>query len=170
MHKKYFDELKYLINLSFISIEELNNTIKHITNGNFSRNMGLAWHHINGLLIYTIRISRILWGGEKRGEDIRKILDIPNESIFHYQNRNIRNDFDHIDERIDDMEKGKLRFILNLDLNIGPIDTMIGNKRVGDYMRHYDQISKTIYFGEHNLYIPDLMEELKILETKVNNY
>jgi hypothetical protein len=173
MYQIYFRELKNLINWSYVAIQEVDDVINNITKGNFGKNMSTVWHHINGLLIYTARISRILWGDRdkpdtlKRGEDIRKILNISDQSIFHHQNRKVRNDFDHIDERLDDIKSGKLN-LGGADLNIGDPNTMIGNMKEGDYMRHYDPELKKIYFGENSLSIPELENEIKKLEEELN--
>jgi hypothetical protein len=45
---------------------------------------------------------------------------------------------------------------------------MIGNKGIGDYMRHYDPESKTIYFGKNNLSIKELIRELKELDSSID--
>jgi len=174
MHERHLEEVKNLINLSFLAIEELAETIDNLSKGNSCRNMNLAWHHINGILMYTARISRILWGKEgyskERGEDLRTILSISEDSIFHYQNRKVRNALTHIDERIDKYEDGELEF-LNRDFNMGDdIESFIGNMEEGDYARFYEIKTRTIYFGSHSLSIPKLEKELSDLKEKVDNY
>ncbi len=181
MYRMHYKELEHLIGLSHIAIYELNKTISHITcnpinlmiSGAFEKNMDLAWHHINGLLIYTARISKILWGSSEsnqsqtRGKYIRESLGISEDSIFHHQNRNVRNDFDHIDERLDDIEAGILKKGPS-DRNIGDILSMFADKKPADYMRHYDPNSQMIYFGRSNLSIRDLKIELNKLGIEVN--
>jgi hypothetical protein len=46
MYIKYFDELKNLIALSYIAIEEIDKTIECMTGKEFIKNMNLVWHHI----------------------------------------------------------------------------------------------------------------------------
>lgn len=180
-HEKHLKELEQLIRDSCLAIEELDKTIEEFpkimeSSGegvfeDLKRNKDLSWHHINGLLIYAARISRILWGknGYKktRGEYLRGVLNISESSIFHYQNRDVRDDFDHIDERIDDFERGDLKG--RVDRNIAPVNDWIGNMGVGDYARHYDPQTRIIYFGLHSLSIVELLQELKHLEREVAN-
>ena len=156
----HYKELKKTIDITLVVINELDKTIESITEGDFSYNMKLAWHHINGILIYTNRISRTLWNrqNESRGEDIRKKLKVDDDSPLHFSKRKVRDRFDHIDVEIDRFETGELSFAG--DQNIGNINTFIGNRKAGDYFRHYDPTTKTIYFDNDIFEIVTIKGEL----------
>jgi hypothetical protein len=78
----HYRELKGTINLALVAMNELDKAIEKITEGDFSYNMTLSWHHINGILIYTNRVSRILLNKqqESRGTEIRDKLKVDDAS------------------------------------------------------------------------------------------
>src|SRR4030042_2318564 len=156
----HYRELRRTIDLALVAMNELDKAIEKITEGDFSYNMTLSWHHINGILIYTNRVSRILWNKqqESRRTEIRDKLKVNDASPLHYSKRTVRDSFDHVDEQIDRIEKGELSFAG--DFNIGNIKTFAGNLKVGDYFRHYDPTTKTIYFADYKFEIIPIKEEL----------
>lgn len=165
----HYNELKETIDVTLVVINELDKTIESITEGDFSYNMKLALHHINGILIYTNRVSRILWNkqNEGRGKEIRDRLNVKDDSPFHFKKRKVRNGFEHIDTTIDKIVKGELSFAG--DLNIGNIDTFVGNLKAGDYLRHYDQTTKTIYFGDDKFEIVTIKRELNRIHDELTS-
>lgn len=71
---------------------------------NFSReNWDLLFYSLQNLLVSAALISKILWPiydkYKNRGVELRKLLDIDNDSILKC--RKVRDHFEHYDERID---------------------------------------------------------------------
>lgn len=163
----HYKEIKETIELVLVVMKELDVTVERITEGDFSYNMKLAWRHVNGILIYTNRISRILWNKRHKdgGAEIRQKLKVEYDSPLHYKKRGVRNGFDHIDEQIDRIEKGEISFAG--DFNIGNINTFVGNLGAGDYLRHYDPTTKTIYFADQKFEITPIRDELARIHSEL---
>jgi len=134
------------IKSSFSNLSDVNKSIDEM-----SYYMDIFWYSIQNFLIAVADISKIFWPPtniyEKRGEELRKIFDIKDDSPFH--SRDARNYFEHFDERIENWVMSSKSHVF-ADTNIGSLKgniKMIGNLGPKDYMRHFDQTTWTIFFS-----------------------
>lgn len=90
------------------SINQVNECLKYIHTGqNSPENIDLLFMFIQFFLSNAAIISKIFWpedrGSPTRGQDLRVLFGLPDDPHFQHalHNREIRNFFDHIDERLD---------------------------------------------------------------------
>jgi hypothetical protein len=61
------------------------------------------WYSVQGLLIASANISKLLWGNDsaaaKRRSSLRRLLRVGDDSPL--RNRRLRNHFEHFDERLE---------------------------------------------------------------------
>jgi hypothetical protein len=115
-----------------------------------------AWYAIQGILISSGTISRILWGTTPEARDgrrrLRKRLAVTEDSPFHP--RKVRNDFEHFDERVEKW--------LAADPDAAD---MMSRSTVSDptveleRFHHYDPETQTVSFQDNALAIQPLIEE-----------
>ena len=90
--------------------------------------------HIQAFLVAVANLSKILWNEKftSRGEELRRVLQVPTDSPV--KDKNIRNVFEHYDERIESwVNSSKRRHISDMNISISgfsaipdldPIDCM----------------------------------------------
>ena len=114
--------------------------------------------HIQAFLVAVANISKILWTSKKftsRGEELRRVLQVPTDSPV--KDKNIRNVFEHYDERIESwVNSSKRRHISDMNISISgfsaipdldPIDCM----RNLDISRDRKNLTLTFHGESYNL-------------------
>ncbi len=121
-----------------------------------------AWFALQGAVISAANLSKLLWGSRGRShaerQDLRDSLDVDDSSIL--RDPDLRNDFEHFDERIDLMFGEGRSSSIYAGRNIGrDIDLLLpeGTKHFG----RYDSESGVIAFWDHTFSLPDIVAEAR---------
>lgn len=127
----------------------------------FSLYMDRIWYSIQSLLTAAGIISLLLWPIKleysQRGYSLRTNFCISDDSPLRA--RNIRNSFEHIDERLENWARtsGTSPFI---DCNVGPMN-MFGNINYTQFMRHFNPDDYTIIFRGEIYHIRSVIEAIE---------
>jgi len=130
--------------------------------------MDMFWYSTQNFLIAVGDISKILWPPnskyEKRGEELRKILEIKDNSPIHP--RVFRNYFEHFDERLEEWAMSSASHMF-IDSNIGPLN-MIGNLDSKEYIRHFVPATWTLFFRGDKYELEPIIKAIDELYSKVH--
>jgi len=125
-----------------------------------------VWCSIQSILVAAANVSKILWPPNKkyaaRGKKLRELLNISNDNILH--NRDLRNHFEHYDERIEDWFKGKSSAVYS-DLEINPFKSIWGNIPTNKH-RSYNPLTKTLSFRNESFNLAAVLNELEDIRMK----
>lgn len=105
--------------------------------------------YVQALLTASANISKLLWAvdGNKQArperEQLRRIFEITEDSIT--VSRDMRNHFDHFDERLDTWWETHSHRPILIDTNFG---RSVGGDSIqkGDFLRNYDFKTATVHF------------------------
>ena len=111
------------------------------------------WFSVQNLLSAAANVSKALWGVnaklEKAREPLRESLGISDDSPLY--SRDLRNDFDHFDERLDTWDRESTSRVY-MDKNIAPSGTnLVGGITLGkhDELRRYEpDTGIATFFGD----------------------
>lgn len=124
------------------------------------------WYSVQSFLISTANISKLLWPSDKkyadRGAALRKILAINNNSPL--QNRDVRNHFEHYDERLHEWAKNMPERLF-LDSNIMPLSS-VRNVNPKNIARNFDQTTFSVSFFSDSFYLEPIIKEIESLYEK----
>jgi hypothetical protein len=116
----------------------------------------LAWQELQTVVVSAANISKILWGSsgrkEKEREPLRRALKVPDDSPL--RDPDLRNDFEHFDERIDLFFDGAPTRPY-AGRNIGDVASFGGPST--DWFGFFDPFSGVITFWEHSVSLPALV-------------
>lgn len=123
------------------------------------------WSAIQSILSASANVSKILWPPAKerknRGEYLRKLLNVEKEHLL--SNRDIRNSFEHYDERIEDwFEEHDTGVYCDLALETS-VPGLLNPTKFSH--RSYDQYTHELKFRGEKVNLQELLLELaKLLE------
>lgn len=144
------------------SAVNINDSLQNLGNENANTQL---WFFVQSFLISSANVSKLLWGSNKSIAESRKPLrDSLNitENTFE-EIRNLRNHFEHIDERIEKWASSSERRSF-VDSNIGPTNMIVGVDP-DDFLRNFDTTKGAVTFkGEDYLLQPIIDELVKIHE------
>jgi len=124
-----------------------------------------VWFYIQSFLNSTANVSKLLFGTKEKVSAARKplrdSLNVSDDSIIKI--RDMRNHFEHFDERIEKWNKTSVRHNF-ADQLIGPTD-MIPGLEQNDYFRHFDTSKKAIRFNGEEYLIQPIVDELVKIHT-----
>lgn len=127
----------------------------------------IAFSSIHSFLTHCANVGKLLWSTEIRtetGQDLATHLGTTGLSLL--KDRSFRNDLDHYDERLVCWIKAEYPKHENGDADRRPIsDLTIGDKdlkggRNALHLRHYDPHTKNYTYGDRNLDLEALRNEL----------
>jgi hypothetical protein len=131
------------------------------------------WYSLQNFLVATANVSKLLWDGNRdktkaiigkaRGKKLREIYGIEEKSPLN--DRNIRNHFEHFDERIDSWAASSARMSF-VDSNIGPKDSIAGPAK-SDYFRNFDPTKCILSYADEDYELITVNEAIKCLYEKV---
>lgn len=129
-----------------------------------------VWCSIQSILVSSANVSKILWPiskkSQQRGKELRELLGIDETNIL--ANRNIRNHFEHYDERIERLFEGQSS-IHYIDLAFNPFKPeMWGIPKY--YERAYNQVDKILTFRNETLDLKEVLLALENLKIKCSGY
>ncbi|PEJ48206.1 hypothetical protein CN692_24170 [Bacillus sp. AFS002410] len=153
-------EIKNQCEFALHSIESINKLMKPPL-ASFDSNE--VWFYIQSFLTSTANISKLLFGTKNQisisRKPLRESLGVSEGSVIKI--RDMRNHFEHFDERIEKWNKTSVRHNF-ADKLIGPTN-MIQGLEQGDHFRHLDTSKGSIRFnGEEYLVQPIVDEIIKI--------
>lgn len=121
---------------AMMSSEEMEHMLarlfRSLTPDENSRAVNAFWYSVDAFLMATGNISKTFWPPQprkktvdsernrKRGEELRSILGVEDESPFKKENRTLRDHFEHFDERLDKWFFQSRRLPVIIDSTIGP--------------------------------------------------
>jgi hypothetical protein len=119
------------------------------------------WSAIQSILVAASNVSKILWPQQKRsaarGKNLRTLLNVDDGNLL--SNRNLRNHFEHYDERIETWFEKNCSAVY-MDLSIDPFESIWG-RNLDARHRVYNPVKQMITFRGESL---DLGAILKALE------
>jgi hypothetical protein len=145
---------------TLIAISNLDYCLTHQTNDNKP-----IFYHIQSLLTACGNVSKLLWGssaGVARDERamLRASLGVSDQSIL--LGRNMRNNFEHFDERIDKWWKGSVHHTF-VDMNLGPFNLYARDKDETLVFRGFDPSYKTLMFWGEKVQLQSIISEIERL-------
>lgn len=126
------------------------------------------FYHIEALLSACAKVSKLIWSeksnraAKRERATLRACLEIPDQALIFQ--RSIRNDLEHLDERIDDWWASKYRMFV--DFQVGALNLLA--QTAGDTLtfRAYDPATESILFWGEEICLPKLMAEVEHLYKK----
>ncbi|MEY8869011.1 hypothetical protein AB9K24_05855 [Meridianimaribacter flavus] len=129
-----------------------------------------VWCSIQSILGATANVSKILWPSSKksqeRGEELRELLGIDENSII--ADRDIRNHFEHYDERIERLFQGKSS-VSFIDLAFNPFKPQKW-ETPKYYQRAYNQVDRIVTFQNETLDLKEVLIALENIKIKCSAY
>ena len=111
-----------------------------------SSDMECVWYSVQGLLVATGNVSKLLWpsrgGSPERGDVLRRVLRVGDDSPL--ASRTFRNHFEHFDERLEAWGISP-RTHMVADDNVGPLGAISGGASPV-FVRNYDPSTETLTF------------------------
>ncbi len=127
-----------------------------------------AWLAIRGVFVCAANVAKMLWPRPKdkslkhaleaRGTQLQSDFEVEDSSPLH--KRDVRDGFEHIEERLDRSVKKTGHFA---DLVIGPTDTFNAQTVM---LRHYDPQTGQIRVLDATANLRDIIRELEVLRPK----
>lgn len=119
-----------------------------------------VWFYIQSFLTSTANVSKLLFGTKEKVSSSRKplrdLLNVSDDSVIRI--RDMRNHFEHFDERIEKWDKTSVRHNF-ADKLIGPTNMIYGLEQ-SDHFRHFDTSNGAIRFNGEEYLIQPIVDEL----------
>ncbi|WP_303317187.1 hypothetical protein Q4Q34_02105 [Flavivirga abyssicola] len=129
-----------------------------------------VWCSIQSILVATGNVSKILWPiskkSKKRGKKLRELLCIDENNII--ADRNLRNHFEHYDERIESLFEGQSS-ISFVDLAFNPFKPEKW-QIPKFYQRAYNQVDRILTFRNETLDLKEVLMALEEIKMKCSAY
>jgi hypothetical protein len=166
----FYEEIGRQIEFSFIAVEDLNKELLKSNNINMKK----FWYSTQSLLISVANVSKILYPSTKsketnkeRAKLLRSELKLEEHSVL--DDRDIRNCFEHFDERLDkfirDCEKNHGIFV---DSNISDEKGIVMEGMGRDfYLRKYNPRTNTLTFKDISYELQPVIDALIKLNQKI---
>ncbi|HLB22026.1 MAG TPA: hypothetical protein VK605_07925 [Solirubrobacteraceae bacterium] len=120
-----------------------------------------AWFALQNLLVAAANLSKLLWGSSGKREVERKALrdSVGVDNTSALKSLDIRNDFEHFDERIEDwyVRQGKSGYV---GRNIGG-GIHIENEGEGRRFGEYDPSTGMVIFWTNSAHLPAVIGEVR---------
>lgn len=150
-------EIKKQCHFALYSIDSINQIMKPPFQNIDS---DAVWFFIQSFLTATANVSKLLFGTKEqisvKRKPLRDSLNVSNDSSVKI--RDMRNHFEHFDERVEKWSKTSKRQNFANDL-IGPTN-MISGFEVTDMFRHFDTSKGAIRFNGQEYLIQPVVDEL----------
>lgn len=159
----FLDEIKQQCEFAFMALSDMDSALKIYDNNRF-------WYSLHSFLTTSGNISKILWPVEKkyniRGVKLRQLLNITQNSSL--QQRNLRNHFEHFDERLETWANFSVNKII-IDKNIcsGPVSQNISSFSSESYLRNFDTTNFEVTFTNETYKMSPLVEEIKSIYSRL---
>jgi hypothetical protein len=164
------DEMKRMLEKMFGSLPPEEN----------AKTVNTFWYSVDAFLMSTGNISKTFWPSPwddnpikdkimRRGQELREILGIKDESMFNAKNRTMRNDFEHFDERLDEWFFQSEKQPVLIDSSIVPYQTIESFKGLSSHiLRTFDQYSWILHYRKHELDFRKMIVAIQELQTSLD--
>ncbi|MDO4686324.1 MAG: hypothetical protein Q4A92_07215 [Corynebacterium sp.] len=125
------------------------------------------WQSAARLVNSAALISKTLWGKSNDPLWVQLKAELEVTENMEIKNKQIRNSFEHFDERLDEWEKKSENGVL-IDGNIGPVDSIkvAGANQESELLsrlRHFDPSTGIISFFGKEFSVPKVAEEAALI-------
>ncbi len=125
-----------------------------------------VWCSIQSILVAAGNVSKILWPSDKsyaaRGDALRRLLTVDDQNVLF--NRDVRNHFEHYDERIEEWFK-KNRSAVYMDSSIDPFPPIMGFNFPKRH-RDYNPLTQILTFRDESVDLAALLHALEEIRQK----
>jgi len=124
----------------------------------------VVWFAIQGMLVSAANASKLLWGS--KAEPVLQARRLLRESVgvtddSPLSSRQLRNDFEHFDERLEDWFAASANHIY-IGRAIGPPNLVaVGDQAPDDQFGHYDPSTSVVSFWERSVLLSQIFNEAK---------
>jgi hypothetical protein len=123
-------------------------------------NLDGFWRYLPSFLTATAQVSKFLWPDNRsdraRGEQLRRFLGLEDTSPI--SSRELRNHFEHFDERLDSWRKSSTNRNM-VDRSVGLISAYRGIE-LKDFLRFYDPETHKLWVQGISYDIPTIIQTL----------
>jgi hypothetical protein len=137
----------------------------------FGEYMRHAWFALQSVLVSAANVSKLLWGsrGKRSAERqaLRDSLGVADSSPL--RDPDLRNDFEHFDERLEEMYGGEDGRSIYAGRNIGSMDHLIVPAMNVKQFGHYDPPSGVVTFWDHSFSVPKILAETQRIVDTIEN-
>jgi hypothetical protein len=131
------------------------------------------WFHVQNLLVCACIVSRFLWPTpalEERGRALREFLRVPEDSPL--ADRHLRNDLEHIDERLDKWRAEDGTTHVDTNVSQGDLSRFIAGLSATkySYFRNYDMETNVVTFWDHTVDIEAVAAALGAIVPLIEPY
>ena len=126
-----------------------------------------VWRQLQTILVSSANLSKMLWGSgtnkaerkakEAERKPLRDSLQIEDGSPL--RDRNLRNDFEHFDERVERWF-GLSEHRNYMGRNIGPPNMVVGLE-TGDRFQHFDPTTCVVTFWDRSVSLSEIIAEVQ---------
>lgn len=133
------------------------------------KNRFVFFRRAQSFLAAVACVSKLFWPGKAKGKargEALRALFLPNRDLLWQ--RDLRNDYEHFDERLDDWAVGERVYIdLLIGAGDGPNLGIGASQNSHCYLRNYDRNSETLRFWDNAVAVKPLVQELTRIEAAV---
>ncbi len=129
------------------------------------------WASVQGLLVATGNISKLLWPPRPliadRDKRLRESLSVSEESPL--KPRYFRNHFEHFDERLEEFFlalPNDQRSFIDSNVSPGGIESLMGGVNQNRVLRHYDQVARVLMYRGDRYPLRPIIEAIQELQIK----
>lgn len=156
-------EVKKQCEFALTSIAYINDSLSNLEKDNAGNQL---WLFVQNFLVSTANVSKLLWGSKKQVSESRKplrdSLGVEENSLI--KSRELRNHFEHFDERIESWATSSKRKNF-VDSNIGPSNFIVGVD-LEDFLRNFDTDAMAVTFKGDTFELQPIVDELVDLRKK----
>lgn len=146
LQEAFLQELDGQCNFANLALEDMRSHLRQ-SNEDKKPDSIRFWASVQSLLMATAIISKILFSNDNppRGEELRKLLGIHDDSPFGHESRLVRDSYEHIDTRLEDWWK-KSPNKARADYNILPLKLLAGLGGSENFLRNLDPTTWVLTF------------------------
>ena len=140
------------------------------------------WYAIDSFLMAGGNVSKAFWPvlpkkptqeserSKLRGQELRRILEVADSSLFSYKNRTMRNHFEHFDERLDNWFYNAPNRSVTIDSSIVPLFQIEISKQIvgAETFRAFDRDAWTLHCVGDTLNFNAVLGEVTRLQTSLD--
>jgi hypothetical protein len=122
------------------------------------------WFALQNVLVSAANLSKLLWGSSGKREHervaLRDSIGVDNTSVL--KSLDIRNDFEHFDERIEDwyVRQGQSGYV-GRNIGSGVVHIEDEDENEGRRFGEYDPSTGGVIFWTHSVCLPEIVGEVR---------
>lgn len=160
----YISEIERQCEFASYSAELIQQSLENKSN-NF------VWYYIQGFLIASANISKMLWSNEEqlpdRSKTLRESLQVSENSIL--KSRNMRNVFEHYDTRLDSWALNHSSAYISENIS-SPGMIFVQGAPSGSYFRNFDPSTYKLTFKNKEYDIPEILRAIENIKKNIATF